>query len=148
MNKNIAWAAFSVCFASSTLAQSGETRPIDLVLNDPVFAGVNTPPWLIAGGILGGLVVVVVAVLAFAWARGARLSDGDRAFLTLSRRLGVGKEMRVVLGEAATCYGCAPVALLISDRALREAVLAYQGTPQGRARPAQIERVQQRLLAT
>jgi len=148
MNRNLASAVFSVCFASSVTAQSGDTRPIDLVLNDPVFAGVNTPPWLIAGGILGGLVVVVIAVLAIVWACGARLSDGERAFLILSRRLGVGKEMREVLGEAASCYGCAPVALLISERALREAVLAYQGTARGRARPAQIERMQRRLLAT
>jgi hypothetical protein len=148
VKKCMATALFCTCFVSSAVAQSDEVRPIELILNDPVFDGVTTPPWLIAAGILAGLVVVVVAVLAIAWARGARLSDGERAFLILSRRLGVGKEVREVLGQAASCYGCAPVALLISERALREAVLAYQGTPQGRARPAQIERVQQRLLAT
>lgn len=128
-------------------AQTSDVGAVDLVLSDPVFDGVTTPPWIAAAMVLGGLVAVVVMVLVFAWARGARLCDKEHAFLLLSRRLKVGKEMREVLVQAAKAYGCSPVALLVSERALREAVLAYQTTPEGRGRPAQIERMQRHLLS-
>lgn len=138
---------FGALFVQASAAQPADVGAVELVLSDPVFDGVTTPPWMAAAAVLGGLVVVVVAVLLIAWARGAKIGDKERAFELLSRRLGLGKEMREVLAQAATCYGCAPVALLISERALREAVLAYQSTPEGRARPAQIDRVQRQLLA-
>ncbi len=140
--------SFVAFIAEVSAAQPTGVGAVELVLKDPVFDGVTTPPWVAAAAVVGGLVVVVVAVLLIAWARGARLGDQEKAFELLSRRLRLGKEMREVLAQAATCYGCAPVALLISERALREAVLVYQSTPEGRARPAQIERVQRRLLAT
>ena len=139
---------FGALFAQGSAAQPADVGAVELVLRDPVFDGVTTPPWMAAAAVLGGLVVVIVAVLLIAWARGARLGNQEKAFELLSRRLRLGKEMREVLAQAATCYGCAPVALLVSERALREAVLAYQSTPEGRARPAQIERVQWQLLST
>ena len=136
-----------VLFVHVAAAQTDTVGAVELVLNDPVFDGVTTPPWMAAAAVVGGLVVVVAAVLLIVWACSGRLGDQERAFELMSRRLRLSKEMREVLAQAATCYGCAPVALLVSERALREAVLAYQSTPEGRARPAQIERVQRRLLA-
>ena len=134
-------------YAPVAAAQTDDAGLVELVLSDPVFSGVTIPPWMVAAAVLGGLVVVVMAVLLIAWVRSGRLGDQEQAFELLSRRLGLSKEMREELAQAALCYGCAPVALLVSERALREAVLAYQSTPQGRARPAQIERVQRRLKA-
>ena len=127
--------------------QPGEPGVVDLVLKDPVFDTSTPPPWLAVAAVLGGLVVIVCAVLFFAWVRGARAESRERAFRLLARRLGIGVGVRETVRRVASAYGCAPVALLVCERALREAITAYQSTPQGRAHPVQIEKVEQRLLA-
>ena len=127
--------------------QPGEARVVDLVLKDPVFDTSTPPPWLVVAAVVGALVVIVGAVLLLAWAKGARTGDRERAFRLLARRLRIGAEVRETVRRVASAYGCAPVALLVCERALQEAITAYRSTPKGRAQPAQIERLEQRLLA-
>lgn len=127
--------------------QPGEPGVVDLVLKDPVFNTSTLPPWLVVAAVVGGLVLIVGAVLFFAWVRGARAESRERAFRLLARRLGISVEVRETVRRVASAYGCAPVALLVCERALHEAITAYRSTPQGRAQPVQIEQLHQRLLA-
>ncbi len=127
--------------------QPGDPGVVDLVLRDPVFDTSTPPPWMVVAAVVGGLAVIVGVVLFLAWVRGARTVDRERAFRLLARRLRIGSEVRETVRRVASAYGCAPVALLVCERALREAITAYRSTPKGRAQTAQTENLENRLLA-
>ena len=144
-----AWVGF-VCHAvlvGPSPGQSGKPGVVELVLRDPVFDTSIQPPWVVVAAVVVGLVVIVGAVLFLAWVRGARAESRERAFRLLARRLKIGIEARETVRRVASAYGCAPVALLVCERALQEAITAYRSTSQGRAQPARIEKLQRRLLA-
>ncbi|MCH7961170.1 MAG: hypothetical protein IIC49_02425 [Planctomycetes bacterium] len=144
-----AWVGF-VCHAvlvSPCPGQSGKPGVVELVLRDSVFDTSTPPPWVVVAAVVGALFVIVGAVLFLAWVRGARAESRERAFRLLARRLKIGIEARETVRRVASAYGCAPVALLVCERALQEAITAYRSTSQGRAQPARIERLERRLLA-
>lgn len=144
-----AWVGF-VCLAALVgpcPGQTGEAGVVELVLGDPVFDTSTPPPWVVVAAVVVALFVIVGAVLFLTWVRGARAESRERAFRLLARRLKIGIEARETVRRVASAYGCAPVALLVCERVLQEAITAYRSTSQGRAQPARIEKLQRRLLA-
>lgn len=139
-----------MCFAvlvSPCPGQPGEAGVVELVLRDFVFDTSTPPPWVVVAAVVVALVVIVGVVLFFAWVTGARAESRERAFRVLARRLKIGIEARETVRRVASAYGCAPVALLVCERALQDAITAYRSTSQGRAHPARIEKLERRLLA-
>lgn len=100
------------------------TEPVYLVKGDAEPALWWLQPALIA---VGAVVVVAAALLLFIRARRGR-DDREAAFRALAGRLGVSRATRGLLRKLAGAHGSAsPVALLLSDHALRTAAAAIDG---------------------
>ncbi len=103
--------------------------PIELVRpggEDAPAAGVEPGGALVFVGVaIVAAGVLVVAHLRWLWHR--RLSPSERAFRRLARWRGVRPRRRRVVRELAKAHGEAePVALLVSDHAMRTAIERYR----------------------
>lgn len=97
-------------------------------------SGMSTPVELAEhGAVTTSLVALAAAcVLALAalwvWRRMKPTDPGEAAFTAISRSLGLTRADRLLVRELAAAHGAAtPVALLLSEHALKEAVAAARG---------------------
>lgn len=94
----------------------------------PAAAWPETNWWVVAPVLLVGAAVLLT--LQLRWIRRRRLSDSERAYRRLASALRLPTRHRVLTRELARAHGRAsPVAVLLSDRALREAASKLDAKP-------------------
>ena len=92
----------------------------------PPSAGAAGLPPLPAAAAAGALLLVLVALMV--WRRMKPKDPGEAAFDAIARALRLSRAERLLVRELAAAHGrAAPVALLLSEHALREAMAAARG---------------------
>ncbi len=115
-----------------SLAQSPE-GPIHLVTGAPPVAAPPMMPLWLGLTIIAAVVVIALVAWFVLWRRAAVENDpAEYAFRTLCRHIGVQGRRQALLRRLAATARCAPVALLVSDSALRTAALCHERSNPGR----------------
>jgi hypothetical protein len=116
-------------------------RIVRLVTGEPEAAGVEG--WRIAAIAIGIVAAALAATIGWRRVRDGGVDPAEAAFRALARRMRVSAGAKALLRRAAEARGCAPVALLVSRKALADAVAALgeagargAGTPASDAIPA------------
>ncbi|HYE61293.1 MAG TPA: hypothetical protein VD997_04795 [Phycisphaerales bacterium] len=114
-------------------------EPVRLVKGDETSAWA-AEAWMVVASMVVLLVAISGVVLMVRARRGR--DDRESAFRALASGLGLSGDARGLLRRLAAAHGAAsPVALLLSDHALRQAVVGVKGAGLPRAERRALERL-------
>ncbi len=126
-------------------ARAPHPEPLQLITGEAVGGDPARQFWLLVG-ILSILFLLSTLGAIFLWWRRTLSTDaGDFAFRTLARRLGVARRDRSLIRRLAKIRGSAPVALLVSPSALRDAIETCRHSKEADLDRDSLDRLMERL---
>ncbi len=99
-------------------------EPLRLITGETVGGDPAREFWLLVGVLAVLFLFSTLGAMFLWWRRTVTTDAGDFAFRALARRLGIARQDRSVIRRLAQLRGSAPVALLVSPSALRDAIEA------------------------